>query len=83
MSNIEIILGIVSIVISIVLVAIVLFQHGKVANLGGTISGTAETFFGKNKGRSIDAKLGLWTAIISVVFVILTVVLNIITLMGK
>ena len=50
-------LTIIHVVISLVLVVVVLMQHGKQQGLSGAIAGGAETFFGKNKGRTIDAML--------------------------
>lgn len=68
----EYILGAVLIVISIVLVIIVLMQQSKSQGLSGAIAGGAETFFGKNKGRTIEAKLEKITKILCTVFIILT-----------
>lgn len=78
MTPLTIALAIVYIVLALFIISFVLLQHSKSANLPGAIAGGAETFFGKNKGRSIDAKLGKATTIISILFVILTIVLNII-----
>ena len=41
---------IIHVIISLVLIAVVLMQHGKQQGLSGAIAGGAETFFGKNKG---------------------------------
>lgn len=83
MSKWAYILGTIDIVMCIILVFVVLFQHGRAANLSGTIAGGAETFFGKNKGRSIDALLSKWTTIVALAFVIITVILNGLVLAGK
>lgn len=64
------------VVISVVLVAIVLMQHGKQQGLSGAIAGGAETFFGKNKGRTIDAMLKKFTAVFAVLFIISSIVLT-------
>jgi preprotein translocase subunit SecG len=58
--------------------AIVLFQSGKSAGLSGAIAGVADTFLAKNKARTIDAKLARYTKYVALVFVLLTLVLNII-----
>ena len=50
-------------------------QEGKSAGLGA-ISGAAETYWGKNKGRSMEGKLVLITKILCVAFVVLALVLN-------
>ena len=83
MSKWAIALGIFDIIVCVILIFVVLFQHGRSANLSGTIAGGAETFFGKNKGRTIDALLSKWTTIIAFLFVIVTVILNGLKLAGK
>ena len=69
----EILLGVVLFVASVVIVILVLMQQSREAGLSGVIAGGADTFFGKNKGRTMDAKLAKFTKIISVIFFILTV----------
>jgi preprotein translocase, secG subunit len=51
-------------------------QEGKQAGLTGAISGAAETYWGKNKGRSMEGGLELATRILAVVFVVLSLILN-------
>ncbi len=63
-------LTIIHVVISLALILVVLMQHGKQQGLSGAIAGGAETFFGKNKGRTIDAILKKFTAVIAILFVI-------------
>ncbi len=60
---------IIHVIISFVLIVVVLMQHGKQQGLSGAIAGGAETFFGKNKGRTIDAALKKVTAVVAVLFV--------------
>lgn len=79
MSTISYIFGSIYILLSLIIIAFVLLQQSKSANLPGTISGGADTFFGKNRGRSLDAKLGRLTTILSFVFIVLTIVLNIVS----
>ena len=57
------------------MIVIVLLQSAKSAGLSGSIAGGAETFFGKNKGRTIDAMLSKYTTFAAVTFIILSVVL--------
>lgn len=66
---------IIHVIISVALIAVVLMQHGKQQGLSGAIAGGAETFFGKNKGRTIDAMLKKVTSVIAVLFVISSIVL--------
>lgn len=67
-------LTIIHVIISIALVLVVLLQHGKQQGLSGAIAGGAETFFGKNKGRTIDAMLKKFTAVIAVLFIVSSIV---------
>ena len=64
------------VVAAIVLIATVLLQPGESNGLGA-IAGGAETFFGKNKARSMDAKLEMVTKYSAAAFLLLTFVLAI------
>jgi preprotein translocase subunit SecG len=57
------------------LVALVLLQEGKSAGLG-SISGAAETYWGKNKGRSMEGTLVKITKFLAGGFFLLAIVLN-------
>ena len=59
----------------IVLTALVLLQEGKSAGLGA-ISGASDTFWGQNKGRSMEGALVKATRICAVLFIVLAVALN-------
>ena len=72
----RIILTIIFILVCLALVVLVLMQEGKSAGLGA-ISGAAETYWGKNKGRSMEGTLVKITKILAVAFILLAVVLNI------
>lgn len=69
-------LTIIFIIISIVLTILVLMQEGKSAGLSGAISGVADTYWGKNKGRSMEGKLVTATKIMAALFFVLAAVLN-------
>ena len=77
MGALEIILGIVTLVIAVAVVALVLLQSGKDKRLSGTIAGAAETFFAKGKSKTRDKILSRITTVLSFVFVVLVVVLYI------
>ncbi len=68
----EIVLGIVLIVTSIALIAIVLLQEGRQAGLSGAIAGGAETFLGKNKSKTIEQKLVKITKVLAGAFFVLS-----------
>lgn len=59
---------------SLFLIIVVLLQESKSAGLSGAISGGADTFFGKNKGRTMEAKLIKMTKIVATLFFILAIV---------
>lgn len=70
---------IVHIVIAVCLIAVVLLQSGKDAGLSGSIAGgNSDSFFGKNKGRTLNGILEKWTALLAVLFIILSVVLAVV-----
>ena len=71
------IIGAVLLVFAVFLIVAVLMQHGKSYNLSGTISGGAETFFGKEKGKTIDKVLSKLTTIVAIVFVLMVLALYI------
>ena len=71
----EIILGIVLILLSVAIIVLVLLQEGKSAGLSG-----AETFFGKNKSRTMESKLVLITKIIAISFFVLALVATLLLL---
>ena len=70
------VLTIIFIIVSIALAVLVLMQEGKAAGLGA-ISGAAETYWGKNKGRSMEGKMIKITTWLAVIFMVLAAVLNI------
>ena len=52
-----------------------LMQQGKTAGLSGAIGGAAETYFGKNKARTMEGKLEFWTKILAAIFFVLALIL--------
>jgi preprotein translocase subunit SecG len=75
----RIILTILQIIFSLSLIVIVLLQSAKSAGLSGSIAGGAETFFGKNKGRTIDALLSKYTSFASIAFLVTSILLYLTT----
>jgi preprotein translocase subunit SecG len=60
---------------AVFIIATVLLQSGKSAGLSGSIAGGAETFFGKNKGGTIESKLSKATSICAIGFLVTSIVL--------
>ena len=75
MAILEIVLKILFVIDCIVLVAIVLLQEGKEAGLG-SLAGASSSFWGQNKGRSMEGTLDKVTKLLAALFVVLAIVLN-------
>lgn len=76
MAVLRVIVTVLYVLICIALVAVVLFQESKTQGLSGSINGVAETYWGKNKGRSMEGALEKGTKILAALFIVLSVVLN-------
>jgi preprotein translocase subunit SecG len=59
---------------ALVMIVTVLLQQGQTQGLGA-IAGGAETFFGKNKARSVEGKLALITKISAGAFVVMALII--------
>ena len=75
MTVLNTILTIVFIILSIVTTVIILMQEGKSAGLGA-IAGAADTYWGKNKGRSMEGMLVKLTRIFVILFLVIAMALN-------
>lgn len=75
MGALKIVISIVYIIVSVALVILVLMQEGKAQGLG-SIAGAAETYWGKNKGRSMEGMLVKITRVLAILFMLLTMALN-------
>jgi preprotein translocase subunit SecG len=76
MATLKVILQIIYVLVCIALVIIVLRQEGKVAGLSGALTGSSETYWAKNKGRSMEGNLERITKYLAAAFMVLSVVLN-------
>lgn len=69
------VIAVVFIILSIVITVTILMQEGKSAGLGA-IAGAAETYWGKNKGRSMEGMLVKLTRVCVILFLVLAMVLD-------
>lgn len=74
MSASQIVLGIVMLLTSLALVAIVLLQEGRQAGLSGAIAGGADSFLGKNKSKTVEQKLVKITKVLAILFFVISIV---------
>ena len=75
MGALKIVITVVFILVCIALTVLVLMQEGKSQGLG-SISGVAETYWGRNKGRSMEGLLVKLTKVCAVLFILLAAILN-------
>ena len=77
MSVIRIILSIIYVLLGVVISVVILMQEGKSNGLGSAIGGMADSYWRKNKGRSMAGALEHFTRYGAIVFLVITLVLNI------
>ena len=75
MNILRIVLTVIFVIDCIGLTVVVLMQEGKQKGLGA-ISGMADTYWGQNKGRSMEGALVKITKALAIGFVVLAIVLN-------
>ena len=75
MTALKIVLSIIFVIICIALSVIILMQEGKSAGLG-SVAGMADTYWGQNKGRSMEGALVKSTKFLAILFIVLAAVLN-------
>lgn len=76
MEVLRIILTIIFIIDCIALTALVLMQEGKQQGLASLGGGMSETYWSKNKGRSMEGALVKGTKALAIGFIVLAVILN-------
>ncbi|WP_055070434.1 preprotein translocase subunit SecG [Clostridium massiliamazoniense] len=64
------------IILAIIVVVSIMMQPSKADALSGFIQGKGDTFYSKNKGRTKEAMLVKTTIISTILFVIVTIGLN-------
>ena len=70
----SVIIGILLIIAALVMIVTIMLQSSERSGLGA-VSGAAETFFGKNKAKGLEAKLALITKIAAAAFVVLAILM--------
>lgn len=62
---------------SVVLIVVVCLQEGKSAGLSGSISGGSDTYWSRNKRNSKEGKLERITIVMTVIFFVAAILLNV------
>lgn len=73
---VRIILMIVFVIVAVVLTVLVLMQEGKQGGLGAIGGGASDSYWGKNKARTMEGKLGKYTKILAIAFILIAAALN-------
>lgn len=74
--TIRIALMIIFVLIAVVLTVVVLMQEGKQGGLGAIAGGSSDSYWGKNKARSMEGKLAKYTKFLAIAFIVVAAVLN-------
>ncbi len=83
MKAVEIILGALLIIFALIIIAVILLQEGRRSGIAGAASGGADTFLSKNKAHTLSAKLQKITKYIAIIFILLVVAVDIISILTK
>ena len=78
MEIVKIILTIIQLIAGVALIAIIMLQSGKGSGISGAIGGGNDSYSFKAQAKTMDAKLSKMTKWVALVFVLLTLVLNLI-----
>ncbi len=76
MSIIRLILTIIMIIICVIMTIIILMQEGKSQGLGALAGSNNDTYWGRNKGRTMEGFLVKFTTGLVVAFFVLAILLN-------
>ncbi len=84
MSPLQMIFGVVLVLLALSIIVLVLLQEGNQQGLSGAISGgSSESFFGKNKSRTNEAKVAFVTKIVAGVFFVFALAATIVMMFVK
>ena len=74
MAALNVILSVVLIIAALFMIVTVLLQSSNVKGLGA-VAGQMDSYFSKNKAKTVEAKLALGTKVAAGIFVVLSLVL--------
>lgn len=83
MSAVQIIFGVLLVLLAVVIIVLVMKQEGNEQGLGAISGGSSESFFGKNKGKTNEARMNFITKILVTVFCVLALVATVVMLFVK
>ena len=77
MSVIRVILTVIYILLGVAISIVILMQEGKSNGLGSAIGGMADSYWSNNKGRSMEGALEHFTRYGAIIFMLITLILNV------
>ena len=77
MSVIRVILTVIYILLGVAISIVILMQEGKSNGLGSAIGGMADSYWIKTKGRSMEGALEHFTRYGAIIFMLITLILNV------
>ena len=77
MSVIRVILTVIYILLGVAISIVILMQEGKSNGLGSAIGGMGDSYWSKNKGRSMEGALEHFTRYGAIIFMLITLILNV------
>lgn len=83
MTPVQIIFGVLLVLLALVIIVLVMKQEGNEQGLGAISGGSSESFFGKNKGKTNEARMNFVTKILVSIFCVLVLVAVIVMLFVK
>ena len=83
MSAVQIIFGVLLVLLAVVIIVLVMKQEGNEQGLGAISGGSSESFFGKNKSKTNEARMNFITKILVTVFCVLALVATVVMLFVK
>ncbi|MBS5659774.1 MAG: preprotein translocase subunit SecG [Clostridiales bacterium] len=84
MNPIEIVGGVLLLISSVLIILIVMMQSGRESNMSASLTGTqADSYLGRNQSRTKEARLARLTKVLAVVFFVVTLAVNLITVLVK
>jgi len=78
MEILKTVLIILEVIASLALIVVIMLQSGKEAGLSGAIAGNSDSYLSKNKKASLDKQLASATKWVALVWILLTLGLNLI-----
>ena len=83
MSFWEIACGVILLILALAIIIVVLLQEGQQQQIGAMPTGNSNTFYEKNKSRTVDAFLARCTTTISIGFALAVIIINVISFFKK